>query len=183
MHRSTRKPTFVVLLSLSLLLVGVAPTRAATPQAPAGPAGGSSGQLTTQQWATLKADLNAGSLPRTVTVSGGVRTFTYTLPTGSALVLREPVGQQPEASSELGLGWCGFLQLCVYLNRADQGALAAGGAVALGALICVLGTPAVCVVAGVALAVAASYIGSYGFCPNLLQVGLLPVPGSNIRCV
>jgi len=182
MHRSSLKSAFAaVILTVSLMLVGVVPVSAATPPTFDAPTSGS--QMTPQQWATIKADLNASSLPRTVTVSGGIRTFTYTLPSGSTLVLSEPVGPQPELTTDLRVDWCGFFSICVYLNRADQAALAAGGAVALGALICIVGTPAVCVVAGIALAVAASYIGSYGFCPNELRVELLPWPGGNIGCV
>lgn len=192
MRRSSLKSAFVaMILTVSLMLVGVVPVSAATPIS-GDPAGGSSTQsstqMTPQQWATIKADLNASSLPRTVTVSGGIRTFTYTLPSGSSLVLSEPVGPQPgvpaEVTSQLGVGVCGFFNVCVYLNRTDQGALAAGGAAFLAIAICAI--PAVgwisCAAVTSALVVAAFYIAAYGFCPRDLQVGLIP-PGSDVRCV
>ena len=184
MHRSLLRSAFgVAVLIASLLVVTAVPASAATPSAANGNAGGSAGQMTQQEWATLKADLNSSSLGHTVTVNGGTRTFTYTLPTGSTLVLSEPVGPQSGVTPELGLGGCGWFQLCVYLNRADQSALIQGGLAALAAVICIIGSPAACVVAAFALGAALSYIGSNGFCSNQLQVELLPFPGTNVRCV
>jgi hypothetical protein len=162
-----------------MLLTLVVPAAAAPP----GAGGGSSDKLTQQEWKQLKAELESSSLPRTVTVSGGTRTFTYTLPTGSALVLSEP-SEKTSVTPMLGVGGCGWFNVCIYLNRVDQGALATGGAILLTAALCAI--PAVgwigCAAIGAAIAVGAYYIAAYGFCSRNLQIGLIP-PGSNVRCV
>ncbi|WP_245219970.1 hypothetical protein [Rhodococcus qingshengii] len=60
----------------------------------------------------------------------------------------------------------------IYLNRADQTALAAGSATTMGIIIC--GLPGINVVAcgGVAgaLVAAASYVASYGICSDEMEV-------------
>ena len=160
---------------------------AATPKGPGGPTVDPFGQMTRQQWATLKADLKANSVSEVVTESAGTRTFTYTIKSGSTLVLSEPTSRlasvTPGAAPNLYFGGCGWFQLCVYLNRADQGALAAGGAAGIAAVLCLAGGPVVCVAAAIAAAIAASYVSSYGFCPGDLQIEVAPWPGSNLRCV
>ncbi len=64
----------------------------------------------------------------------------------------------------IGLGGCGFLQNCIYFSQRDQRALISGGAAGIAAVICIVGSPAVCVVAAVIVAVAVSYLGSRGIC-------------------
>jgi hypothetical protein len=82
---------------------------------------------------------------------------------------------------------CGFVGVCVDLDRTDQGALTNGGAAALGVAICFI--PAVgqvaCVLVGAALAVAATYVSTNGICPNKLRVTIVAVPftDSGPRCV
>jgi hypothetical protein len=179
--RTRRTALGAAFLTLTLLMTVIAPVSAAAP-APGSDAA-SSGRLTQHEWTQLKAELEASSLPRTVTVSGGTRTYTYTLPSGSALVLSEP-SKKADLAPMLGVGGCGWFNVCIYLNRVDQGALATGGAILLTAAICAI--PAVgwlsCAAIAAAIAVGAYYIAAYGFCPRYLQIGLIP-PGSNVRCV
>lgn len=77
-----------------------------------------------------------------------------------------------------------FLDVCIFLNRTDQGALAAGGAAFLAIAICAI--PAIgwigCAAVAAALTIAAFYIATNGLCARTLQVGLLP-PGRDTRCV
>jgi hypothetical protein len=144
---------------------------------------GSAGQMTRQAFERLKSSLDSSrDLTRHVSIRGGTKTFTYTSRSGSSLVLAKPVGSAV-VHQKLGLGGCGWFQVCLYLNRTDQGALAAGAAAGIAAAACLLGGPVVCVGVAVAVAVAAFYIGAHGFCRNKLQVELIPFPGSNVACV
>lgn len=139
--------------------------------------------MTRQDWTALKAGLNSSSdFTRQVVVAGGVRTMTYTHTGGSQLELREPVGKVSEVSPELSVGGCGFLQVCVYFNRTDQGAILAGAAAAIAAAICLVASPAGCIVASAAVAIAFYYLTENGRCPSRLRVRLLPSPGG-ARCV
>jgi hypothetical protein len=70
----------------------------------------------------------------------------------------------------------------LYLNRTDQGALATGGAVALGIAACALpGVNVVgCAAISGALAAAAYYIANNGFCSNELEIA---IPSNRAKCV
>jgi hypothetical protein len=162
---------------------------AATPVSAADPSSGqipqaTSGQASPSQWAQLKADLNASSLPRSVTVSGGVRTITYTLASGSKLVLTEPAGGTTgQPSPQFSVGGCGFLRLCVWLNRGDQLVLLAGGVYALTAMICIASLGVACVVVGTALVMGLQYIMNRGYvCPNYEVIELAFSPGTIRGC-
>ncbi len=138
--------------------------------------------MTAKEYQALKATLDAApTMHRSVTVVGNVRTFTYVSATGLSLSLQFPVTGKVRAG-KLSAGGCGFLQLCIYFNRTDQGAIAAGAAAGLGVLICAVTSPVGCAAAAAVLAIAAYYIDHYGFCRNQLRVRILPVPGS-ARCV
>lgn len=87
-----------------------------------------------------------------------------------------PVGARAAGGGQdIGIGGCGFLQNCVYLNQQDQRALIAGGAAAIVLAICAAGPPA-CAVATVIGAVAFVYVGDHGICSGgrLLQIQWFP---------
>ena len=80
----------------------------------------------------------------------------------------------------ISVGGCGFLRACVYFNRTEQRYIAAGSGAAVGAAICIAGTPAACVVAAtlIAIAIANVYINDRGgICSGSLRVQFLPYPG------
>lgn len=122
-----------------------------------------------------------------------VRTHAYTYTSGSTVVLQEPVGATAAAkpfaamAPSVDVHGCGFLTLCLDLNKTDQEALTNGSSAALGVAICAL--PAVgqvaCGFVIAALAIAATYVSNNGVCANKLQLTLGPVPGKGglARCV
>lgn len=140
------------------------------------------GQYGPQAWAQIKAQLNSSSLAHEVTVAGGVRTLTYTLPSGSKLVLQEPAGPNV-VTPQWSVGGCGFLRACVWLNRGDQMIVRAGSFTALGILICAA-VPAIgCAVVAGALAAAAVALQQRGYiCPNYMVVELAFSPGTLRGC-
>ena len=150
-------------------------------------------EMTSAQWRALKAGLDS-SKEFTRTVSVGVRalTYTYTIPSGSSIVLQEPVGPVAAAitsramTPSFSVHGCGFMVVCVDLDRTDQGALTNGGSAALVAAICLIpavGTVA-CIAVGAAMAVAATYISTNGICANRLRLTIGPVgAGAAPRCV
>ena len=84
-----------------------------------------------------------------------------------------------EPSPTISLGGCGFLQNCLYFSQRDQRALLAGGAAGVAAVICIVGSPAVCAVAAIVTAVAISYLGHNGICSSSrrLRVRWFPTIG------
>ena len=97
---------------------------------------------------------------------------------GSTLVLvpKASVGEgmvQPLFS--VGVGWT----IYIYLNRVDQGAIAAGGATALGVLICASTGAVSCAVVAGALVTAAAYIAAYGLCPSRMEIAI----AKGVKCV
>jgi hypothetical protein len=170
------------MLVASLLLAAATPVMATSPSADQ-PAQPMRRALSAGQWAQLKAELNATSLPRSVSVEDGVRTITYTLETGSMLVLNEPAGKSNNLRPQLSVGGCGLLTLCVWLNRGDQLVLAAGGTAFLVGVICAASAGLACLVAGVAMAMAFQWISNRGYiCSHYLVVVLLPTPGAIKSC-
>jgi hypothetical protein len=158
-----------------MLFTSVGPVLAATPTAQNLPL--SSGQVDQKQWASIKAELDSSKLPRSTSVGNGVRTTTYTVPSGSMLSLSEPAGGGSSISPQLSVGGCGFLRLCVWLNRGDQLIVAAGSFAALTAMICLAG-PAACVVASAVAAATFQAISNRGYiCPNYMVVEILFSPG------
>ena len=159
-----------------------APPSARTNSASTASASTASATMTVGDYLALKRSLDASpTLRRSVGVSAGARTFTYSAANGVALSLQFPVSGST-SRPKLGVGGCGFLQLCVYFNRTDQGAVAAGAAAGLGVLICAVTSPAGCAAAAVVLAMAANYIDHFGICRNQLGVRILPFPGG-AKCV
>jgi hypothetical protein len=158
-----------------------ATARTATGDAPA-QALGASTELNQQEWAQLKAELNSSTLPRSVTVADGVRTFVYTLASGSQLVLEEPVGRSV-VTTEFSVGGCGFLRLCVWLNRGDQLVVLAGATYLLVAAICLAAPLVGCLVVGAALVMAQQWLNNRGYiCSNYLVVELAFSPGTIRGC-
>jgi len=181
----------LVALAVALSQQAVAPAAHAAPPSGASAgtvsagtvsAGTASTTMSLKDYRALERDLDANpTLRRSVRVSAGVRTLTYAAADGVALSLQFPVSSTTP-SPKLGVGGCGFLQLCVYFNRTDQGAIAAGAAAGLAVLICAVTSPAGCAAAAVVLAMAAYYIDHFGICRNQLRVRILPFPGG-AKCV
>jgi hypothetical protein len=173
-------------LLAGMVFYGVSGVAAASPaQKVAAP----TNQVPAAQWNALKASLNADkNLTVSVTVSGGTRTYTYTTQSGSTFVMTEPSGSRALAiQPKMGLGGCGWFQLCVFLNQTDQRALAAGLLAAEGILLCGLLSETLigCAIVTGVLAAAYVYIDAHGICSNNRQeqVEVLPFPGTNIGCV
>ena len=188
---SEQNKVFTLFLAAALAMTGVLATAsvaaAAAPTAQLAPIS----QSQPANWAALKTSLDHdASLSRTVTVTGGLRLLTYTTASGTSFVLTEPTGQRSLAvKPNLGVVQCASWSFCVRLNRVDQGAIAAGGAIGVGIAVCAIlmaAPPAGligCAVISAALGVAAYYIGAYGFCSNELQIELFPDPGAWPKCV
>jgi hypothetical protein len=163
-----------------MLLMTAGSVSAATPSTQT--AAASTGQFDPKAWAAVKAALDASKLTKSVSVVGGVRTTKYTLADGSALALTEPAGSAHGVSPMLSIGGCGFLRLCVWLNRGDQLIVAAGSFAALTAIICIAGPPA-CVVAATVAAAVFQAINNRGYiCPNYMVVEVLFSPGTIRGC-
>lgn len=169
------------MLVSGMLVASVGPVSAATPTAPNLPL--SSGQMNLKQWAEVKAELDASKLPKSTSLVNGVRTTKYTLPSGSMLSVSEPAGAKNSISPQLSVGTdCGFLRLCVWLNRGDQLVVAAGSFAALTAIVCLAG-PAACVVAATVAAAAFQAISNQGYvCPNYMVMEILFSPGTLRAC-
>ena len=91
----------------------------------------------------------------------------------SATTVRAPSGGA--VSPSLSVGGCGFLQACLFFNKTEQRYLASGMSAAVGAAICVAGTPAACVVAAAVVAMATIYVNDHGVCNGKrLRVQFLP---------
>ena len=140
------------------------------------------GQYSPQAWVQIKAQLNSSSLAHEVTVAGGVRTLTYTLPSGSKLVLEEPVGPGV-VTPQWSVGGCGFLRVCVWLNRGDQMIVMAGSFTTLGILICAAVPLIECAIVAGALAAAATALQQRGYiCSHYMVVELAFSPGTLRGC-
>lgn len=140
------------------------------------------GQLDAKAWASVKTELDSSHLPRSTSVSGGVKTTFYTLPSGSMLSLSEAVGGKVSIAPQLSVGACGFLRLCVWLNPGDQLIVAAGSFTALTFIICLAG-PIACGVASVVAAATFQAISNRGYiCPNYMIVEVLFSPGTVRGC-
>lgn len=99
--------------------------------------------------------------------------------------LAHPPTKSKTPSTNLSVGGCGFLQSCVYFNQTDQRAIINGGSAAIAGLICIVGSPAACVVAAVIVAVAMTYLSDKGICSGgrRLRIGFFPKVGGNSACV
>jgi len=130
----------------------------------------------------LAPALDATSAAKAITFTALQVRSTYTLESGSLVVLTRPLsgGAQVTPQFSVGVGW-GFY---VYLNRVDQAAVIAGGAAALAAAICLV--PAVgngmCAVVIGLVAAAAVYLDAYGKCPTS-KPRLELDTNSNPRCI
>jgi hypothetical protein len=82
-------------------------------------------------------------------------------------------------SPRLGVGGCGFLQNCIFFNHTDQNAILAGGGAGIAAVICIVGTPAACVVAAVIVGAALVYLQHHGICGSKkrLRIRWFPTVG------
>lgn len=168
------------LLIAGLLLAGAGPAGAATPTIKGAP--DATGQLDSKTFASVKKELDSSNLAKSTTISGGVLTTFYTLPGGSMLSLSEPTKVKGTIAPAAYLGGCGFLRLCVWLNRGDQLIVAAGSFAALTALICLAG-PAACVVAAAVAAAVFQAISNRGYiCPHYMVVEVLFSPGVIRAC-
>ena len=138
-------------------------------------------RMNAADWRELKQNLSKSSLDRTVEVAGGTRTLTYTMESGTQLVLEEPAGPQADVTTQVSAGGCGWFRLCVYFTPTEQRMILAGYGAALGAAICAVTGPAGCAVAAVVIAVAAAYLNDQ-ICRYRLRVQVLPWVGA-ARCV
>ncbi|SIS23069.1 hypothetical protein [Williamsia sterculiae] len=145
---------------------------------------------TAESVAAVQHQLESQGVTPTVRTSGGVTTkdYTGTTPSGSRVVVEttqpapvKPGQVQPQFHVGVGNG------IYIYLDRTDQNALIYGGSTALGVVIC--GTPGVgtlaCAGVSGALAAAATYLSSNGFCSNELEIHYLgfPDPFPSVKCV
>lgn len=168
------------MLVSAMLLSSVSSVSAASPSADKLQT--SSGQMDPKVWASVKKALDSSALTKSTSVLNGVRTYTYTLPSGSALSLSEPAGGRSAISPQLSVGGCGLLRLCVWLNRGDQLIVAAGSFGALTSIICLAG-PAACVVAVAVAAATFQAISNRGYiCPHYMVVEILFSPGTVRNC-
>jgi hypothetical protein len=169
----------IVVLTLVSTLVATVPASAAQPtqsgsQTP-------QNQMTPKQWAATRTALAANHyFVQTVTVAGGTRTITFTPRNhlGVSYVLQEPAGLSGGGVTPmLGVGGCGWFQLCIYFNRNDLTIISSGGGAYIDWLICLGGvtTPA-CPVALILTASALAFISTYGICSNNLQIEVAPWP-------
>jgi hypothetical protein len=121
--------------------------------------------VTPAQIAAAYAEIKASTVPRTTSVVGGITTEIFTLSNGTKLEFTAPAVGGIHPNLSVGSNSHG---LYIELNRVDQGAIATGGAAAVGIAICAI--PAVgwvlCAVVAAILAIAAFYIASYGVCPS-----------------
>jgi len=132
-------------------------------------------------WKTKLEARGSGFTYTSRPVAGGTE-FTYRHRNGVVLVLAVPSSTSPPSSDLRGAG-CGFLQACVFFNRADQRALIGGTAGGLSAAICLL-FPAGCVYAAVIIGIGQSYLQDRGICSNELRIRILPFPdATTARCV
>jgi hypothetical protein len=101
--------------------------------------------VTPAQIAAAYAEIKASTVPRTTSVVGGITTEIFTLSNGTKLEFTAPAVGGIHPNLSVGSNSHG---LYIELNRVDQGAIATGGAAAVGIAIC------------------AFYIASYGVCPS-----------------
>jgi len=176
-----------VLVVSGMLGVGASPARAASHVAPAPVVAPTLGEpLSVKQWMEIKAGLDANpKLVKTSSGSGITGTYTYALPDGPKLVLQ---GAAPAAVKGVSPQFtvttsCGFLRLCVRLNRGEQLIVMAGSFAALGAAICLVSAGVACVVVAAALAMAAQWLNNRGYvCPNYMLLELAFSPGTIRGC-
>lgn len=182
----------IVGAAMALLLIGMSgATAMAEPSAPVEPVPVDVlPDPTPESVAALQQSLEGQGYVPTVSTDGGVLTKEYDVTqAGSPRVVIETTEPAPldpgQIAPRLHVGVGNGVY--IYLNRADQTALAAGSATSMGIIIC--GLPGINVVAcgGVAgaLVAAASYVASYGICPNEMEVhfGGFLNPGPNIKCL
>ena len=134
------------------------------------------------------AELTASDLPRTTQVQLGGTVTTFDL-NGVKLSFTTNAsrgaldGVSRAVTPDLGGGW-DTRGMYISFNSLDQQALIAGGAVALGAAICLI--PAVgqiaCAVVGVVLTVATVYVANHGICSKSRTLRVYPTSRTG-RCV
>ncbi|WP_298802272.1 hypothetical protein [uncultured Pseudokineococcus sp.] len=146
--------------------------------APVGPA--AVAEVDAARVAAAVAEIKQSGEAYETVVSDGQRYVTLEFGHGSRLYLPDTTTTRTAAASGPGMktpqylgGGGGVTKPYVSFNRVDQAALIAGGGAALAGAICLI--PAVgqvaCVVAGVIVAIATTYLAAYGRCstsrPNL----------------
>lgn len=174
----------VLTLALSFSLSLVATSASAEPRVPveAGPTGQAL-RLTPHESVALARELDLATKSSTLTL-GDVERTTYTLETGSTIVLEKPApvpGQITPAWS-VGVGWGFYL----YLNQSDQRVLVAGGGAGLAVLICTATATVGCAAITAAVTGAAQWINDRGgICTGslpYLEYRVKPI-GTSTRCV
>ncbi|MFS0703455.1 hypothetical protein AB6N23_02925 [Cellulomonas sp. 179-A 9B4 NHS] len=131
------------------------------------------------------AELSSSDLPRTVTRSGGTVSTTFNLE-GIDFTFTDKnrlAAGTNAATPQIGGGW-DTRGLYVSFNTTEQQAIAAGATAALAAAICFIpgvGTVA-CVVAGVVIAVATTFLVANGICRGGKHLRIYPTSRTG-RCV
>jgi len=127
---------------------------------------------TAEQVTGITDALDAKGVPSvTSPLIGTVRT-TYTLPSGSTVVVERPRTMPGTVTPQwsVSAGW----GLYIYLNQVDQKAVYNGGAAALGILICGSTGLIACAAATGALVAAATYFDERGgICPKRLEIRII----------
>lgn len=124
---------------------------------------------TAQQVTTVAAALDGRGVPSATSVLGSIIRTTYTLPSGSTIVVERPRTTSGTVSPQfsIGVGWGTY----IYLNQRDQIVVAAGGAAGLAVVICASTTVIGCAAVSAALAGAAAWIAERGgICPSRLEI-------------
>lgn len=107
---------------------------------------------------TITASMESQGLQPVTTRVGSTNRITYTLPSGSTLVVVQQSSDVMRPQFSVGVGWGVY----IYLNRSDQIVVAAGGAAGLGVLICAATTVIGCAAVAAALTGAATWIANRG---------------------
>jgi hypothetical protein len=173
----------VFIAALALCATGVGSAQAASTDPHVGHSAAAPVGVVTRANAIKAALDKSPHLTRTVTSAGGIRTYTYRSSRGISFSTTLPAGAAATPTTlvrpNISLGGCGFLQNCLYFNHTDQKAILYGGGAGIGAAICIVGTPAACVVAAIIIGVALVYLDHHGICGNSrkLRVRWFPTVG------
>ena len=191
MHPFVRRT--LLALVLPLMLFGLNPAQAEAAPAPPTASQVDGGQTAIDKAAyhALKRELDGADLDKSVRVDRGTRTITYTAANGTSTKLSFPASGRGSVtrSEAISVGGCGWFQVCVYLDRAEQRVAFSGSTAGVVAILCLAG-PAACIASSVLAGAIIQYVVGErgGICPTStprLRANLTTGPFGNwqLRCV
>jgi hypothetical protein len=171
--RNVWRPAFAI--ALMLVLSSVAPpsarAEAGVPEAVSSPGSvpqtTNGSMLTVDEERAMAKELEASGVELAISRINGTLIRTFAIGEGISISVPSALPADRDggvASSLIGAGYEGGRRVFVSFNRTDQEALATGGGTALGAAICVVGSPVACGIAGTIIAVALVYLNNNGIC-------------------